>query len=1815
MTIDEEDETVDVDIPTPTGTIEQEVSLQNIDDKLQSLFKEIQNVVLGEDLGQISEVVELSSDKHRFGIDSQTNSLLDDLLATIPASDRTRSKLNEIHTMIERFKQLRTMFSDFDRFGNITNPVIHGAQYKPLVNELKHLSKKLYWLLPVAVNKRKVFDIEREIADEVNDVTATTLAELRIQEDQIINTYDENNIPEGQNKYTFLLQNLNQYLTPFNPPTYPENQIINKTVGADIPVVIDNQEDFYASTASNNDILRTRFVMQNYNKGITHLEVSDRTSNQLETTSTTIVPGDNLSLKSILMLPEPVIRFSHINLPATDILTKSDFSRHFINYWKYLNNDTFVDTVNIETFVTPNVEEYQDTDAPDELFRQIREYTYLPPSTATGSDEEIYGKFLNTIVPKTRVLFDKFKKYIRHGLSIHKIVEILEPFLIYYNDLTFKQYSEMSDFIRDEIAAFKREFVTKNREFNSLKLVRYRVSRVKPMLVRIFGDSPELFQQIGEYYGIIPKGQDVRSIKQFSHNDSELIHIMLRKDSMRAYMTAVSLININLRMDVDMDALLEQSATETTQNIIANLDANTCSAYVLSKKYSSVEELQIDNNNPLVYFDKDFDPTRYDILKEYKSKMDTMPVEEFEQFVIERLQQSVGLSPELAIKEARALINGSRLVEDGDYAVLETMGDDGNIVRLYYKRINNVWEQDISINPSVFADTNKMFCDTQLPCFEVNKSCLDKDLASSEIKRNNIESMLKEFEFQYDLSQRELDQYIRAKLDRAIRMLPQLSKLNQYKVMKYNKQQFNLGADVAERNITISPYSSILDIVLGQSDFVKKQNDIIRFKHTFTRSPSDDEDQFWFYCTETQTKLLPTFIFTLAEAFVSQQNANNVDEYKRALDKVCADRGTISEDGNTWVDKHSGYEIRTIEFDTDEGFEDTGYKMVSREIMEKDAGDHVLVGQDTEKIISGDTKLVHNIIKAISTFLGINLSDKFDFISTNTILTLSAIVGTEKAYEEKSIKMLKTKGKSLPPYKEIKNTILIMLTLSYLIVAIQVTIPSIKTRKTFPGCIKSFTGYPLQGDTDMSTVMYVACVANKIKSSVEPWNSLAKHNEKSISRKIVDLINKHILTNNTIKEMMREKQSYLLIEQEEYIPIQHEIGKWTNFLPPLMELKLPIVKPLSSSFENELAANIRSGSNEQVENVNAVRGKIIQFSFEIQKHIQKIINEQDPILTNAAMEPFLANSCCNEEGIVSTIGYFEKRQPDIISDNNYVGKLNDILADVRSMRTAPFFYDPKDTKLKYPPLSETFSEETIYRAFIVYCKYNNNLPLSEDLMRICSDKPQGFDSNWSINEKVEYLKEQGRLLDNESLTELMNVINSRNVVNMNLDKTFKDPIQTLRAKLEDIDSKDNDIIPRDFTQKFLASLDTYDTSTSDDSENLRDFKNYLANQISLLTSDITQAITERSTLSKANIKIAVNFVKDIMSWSSIRKDDDSMNNNDTTLFNLSDFMKNLLKDSISIFPNIILNGVNYKDIKIPRHWSLSERHQYDIKNVIASYYSNLKQFYGDEDLRPILSKIQTDGKDIMSLIDSTLLIADIDEVSTSPLLNNELVGLLYNYYFVNVFYQYILLANSPQFLVEEQPVVATDIEEQSAINDPLLEQLEGLEQGISEIDIVQGEDAVIKEKVSTLINSILNIFANTKRQTNFNYEGIMERILRAKEKEKEGVTQRLKDMTDEAREIDTEFKRHKLGDWGKGLEKGLTQYVQETYDQEREALDKRLLLEKQLNTGNIVSDMNMDIFIMDKENQMLKDAEIEQDAYNMDDVLGENEEEVENDGF
>ena len=81
----------------------------------------------------------------------------------------------------------------------------------------------------------------------------------------------------------------------------------------------------------------------------------------------------------------------------------------------------------------------------------------------------------------------------------------------------------------------------------------------------------------------------------------------------------------------------------------------------------------------------------------------------------------------------------------------------------------------------------------------------------------------------------------------------------------------------------------------------------------------------------------------------------------------------------------------------------------------------------------------------------------------------------------------------------------------------------------------------------------------------------------------------------------------------------------------------------------------------------------------------------------------------------------------------------------------------------------------------------------------------------------------------------------------------------------------------------------------------------------------------------------------------------------------------------------------------------------------------------------------------------------------------------------------------------------------------------------------------------------------------FNYSSLMEKIHRAKEKEKDDITSYLKELTDEEREIENLFKNSKLGKWSKGLQKGLRVYQKDTYDDERGNLEKQTLLDMKLN--------------------------------------------------
>lgn len=203
-------------------------------------------------------------------------------------------------------------------------------------------------------------------------------------------------------------------------------------------------------------------------------------------------------IKSFLTLPEPAVKFSKINLPMTNIMTKSSLNREFIQYWKLLTNKRIVNPI-----VVDKLDETLQYDDGAYLsgFKEFILDAGITEQTSRAEREELFEQYLNTIVPKTRNLFNMVKANIEGQLSIHGILKYLEPFMIYQSDLTFKQYQEFTQFISLKINDYKKTYAQNLRDVAAWRR-------------RLVGNSqPQLFAFIvAEYYTAILTGYGFESV-------------------------------------------------------------------------------------------------------------------------------------------------------------------------------------------------------------------------------------------------------------------------------------------------------------------------------------------------------------------------------------------------------------------------------------------------------------------------------------------------------------------------------------------------------------------------------------------------------------------------------------------------------------------------------------------------------------------------------------------------------------------------------------------------------------------------------------------------------------------------------------------------------------------------------------------------------------------------------------------------------------------------------------------------------------------------------------------------------------------------------------------------------------------------------------------------------------------------------------------------------------------------------------------------------------------------------------------------------
>ena len=1756
---------------------------ETIEKNTEELFIEIDDIELvDEDVGEITEMIQVDEENKRFGIETQTQDILDELLAEYPTNQRTESVLNKIHIIIERYKQLRREFSTFDEMGNAENIKVKGANYKPLIERMKKLDRKLHWLIPVARNSHKLFDAVIRQDEFYEDAQIGQFKYDTQEVMEYFNNYKTNSVPDSQNKYTYLFQGLNSYFTPFLETNNNDNIIIKKQVNENLDILINNSDNFTSSmikARQNKDAIINdeQFVIDRYNLGLNKLHNPDIKNKHSKNVIVPLTNNDTVNLLGFITLPLPYIQYSCINLPTTSIYKKVNL--HNFNYFLFqiLNMSKKMN----ETLIKEG-EEFDNTKPINkDLFKHKMYYNFEERRNYVDRDEGDYNNFLDIMIPQTKTFFNILKQHIKNPISFIKIIEYLEPFLIYSNDISYKLYEEIRDFIYDEITEYKKKIYKYNQD--RIKFIRsvkdYQIPTIMKKLVK--RDYLDIFEK--KFYNIKDDDETELSLRKIIDYDNGML-----------YNTALSLSELTFGQPIAIEEKIQEELKQTEMNIEGKKDSDeSCNKLTLVKRYQDFDELTEDNNSP-TFVDKKYDETPYDIGNDWISKYsdEYENAEDMKVGLRDFLIVNNGIEDRKAKRDAEAMIDKSRLVYEGEYAIL----DRGDSDIKYYIRQNNIWKYDKNLSGKNIDEIN--FCNIKSNCLKIKETCTNLDTGKEMLKKNILEDIVNRFDEEMKLGLEELKTNLLTEFNYRKQNITSLKKLKVNKLIKKDLLQLKIANSLEEQEIIVSPYESLRDAVLSQSDIIKKFANILIFINQYCRIADGNEDNNWFYCIDTNIKLLPTFFYELAEGFQKKQ-------YVDVLQKIYKDRGTLSDDGDKWVDKYSGYYISNIMLDTTEGYDKSGYKIKSREIMQETMGDKLKSNIKDVKL-QYSTKLAKELEKMIKTFdekLYISTESQHNFIIKITIQCINQYVPDELSYKSIYAKKIK-EGKKLKTYEKKYDEILFYSLISAYMVAVQSVIPGVISTKAFGNCKKSFVGFPIDGNSDFSFIEYFSCMLFHLKRGDRPWNIIPKalSGKKNRKKNYSDIMEKFV---TKIKNYMDEKiliideVNVLLNLKREWnkrnidykiVSDEFDVQKWTEFLPPLVPVNVKSINNIAGTFENTLRSRMKEGSYEQFKHLFALYGKIKSYSFSIIQSIQRVIDKEPLLLETKNGIPFLENACCNN-GEPKTNLYFSEKESSIQKHNNIIEKLAQIYYRYKNSHKSPFFNILKNTKILYTPISRDFSKTTIYLAFIKFCKFNTGIELDENLKRLCINNSCNFNKFDPIKEKIIAMENDDLNYNKESLNILLNIINRQNILKYDLDPPITTEKNKLESTLNYLLSKDKlTICDRTLLEKLNELVDRFDISVTDKNDIvINEFKVYL-NQI---TNTMVQNILEKLNITRNNIDVLKLFqptgdvsykVKNqkrgrfILNWKgynswmisdSIKeKNDNYISKKDEMGLTVFNMIKELVVLLCKVYPTIILNKIDYNDRYIPKHWlkgskKFSEMHAKDIKSFMLKDGVEFSKFYGDERIAVVLDYVLKNNEDILMLLNSIPFYADIDNNITdsqdskskkqtkkcSSIFDGEIVKKLGYYFLLCSFNIYISAFDNDLNIPEKE-----------------------------DDEIYRSAKFKMKQSINELLNVYIEKIKKYKKTLDVTPEEINKNVLKSKTKEKEKMVKRLGDLTVEEREIEDLMKSYSLGNWGLGKTKAVYEYDENQYDKERQKMEEDALLEMKTGGLDDVSEFNRELY-------------------------------------
>jgi hypothetical protein len=1131
----------------------------------------------------------------------------------IKMSDKIDKKIiSHKKKIIKNFELLKKMYSVFDESGNILSEKLKTDTYKP-IKQL--LDSDIY--NPI-VNESK--GIYNPILNEEDE-------DIEIEDDE-----NAGNFLEDRKKYHEIET---KYTVGSNRTNYSFMSHINELFN--LVEEYQPEEPGFVSTASKDtEVISNTFTNEVVSFGGNILDFNKhRVSGPMVFAGKEYVKGTALRIIGYLQQPDAQKQFSKLFEKKQKLAEVID--NNLNSGYKYSSENINVNRVRNElqigdvVYICKTKKSGQIQEIKEDGSLIIDNKSYLPedisviPCDSTNErvaylfenvdENKNIDDYLDQIIPSVRNLVDSFDKK-----DIRSILE-LETFLDKYNlsldDLTNNNIKDLVKLIDSNNKKLK---PTKT-DYEKYSKTDYKQRRDNYMFM-----SNKILDELREFYGEYPYFN--------SKNDSQ--------EKRFAFVTG----------QVDKGALYFFTMVRKIEDILSTNKQNRI--YALSRRRLALEQEQ----NML----------KEELNKDYNSGFCAEKRVTNIYYSLSDLEKTNGTKIK---KDTDRIHHGDKTeyVESNNYAILVYPNGKKDI----YSRDteDNYWDlvnEDIQselMDDEEFCNSNgfplSLLKNSEYPVYtcmysKEHKKCMDIRYLKAENELKSIKEQLVSVNKQLNILEN-LEEYL-LKRSREMEKMKSELELEFAKKLREEKHFAKLYVQIQDDvDTTYADFYGKIDKYLENISILSQEDYYLGLKtllDKYGRKAFENENEHNTYCIMGNKILACNHHKLFINFYQGMINSSEL------LESVQSRYG-VEHDGFVWCN-NCGQEMNLSEYETIEGFNDAGARIITHEVVEDEGAtgnensenDSELLKTLKNMLLQGDDKSIKNtdtrnvsvvkITEVLCDIMGIKLTKNDHY---NLLKHIEGIpIRSKEQYLDDAKKSQKWKQalkagvekkllKQLElAYVNFYNRNVILNTSAVLFMIIQSSIPSYNNLRNHKSCNPSLSGYPLNEDNQHG-IDYISCVLDKLKESGNEWLYIKKINVKEELIKLVD----KFIKDELFVYLYEKKRVYL--ESIEISKIIHHGVSWNTFKPPLFEYKIN---------QSDLAI-----TNLTENNVNEKETKLTLKFIEL---LNKTIGNSD--IENAKYIPTpVDNFCCLEDVTNSNyLSYFIDRDPTIKTIYKNLVKIN-----------------------------------------------------------------------------------------------------------------------------------------------------------------------------------------------------------------------------------------------------------------------------------------------------------------------------------------------------------------------------------------------------------------------------------------------------------------------------------------------------------------------------------------------------------------------------